>query len=388
MNEDATRALLPAGLRDLLPLEAEQEARLRETLLATLAARGYDLVKPPLIEFEDSLLSGAGAAMMADTFRLMDPVSQRMMGVRADMTLQVARIATTRLANAPRPLRLSYAGYVLRVKGSQLRPERQFVQVGAELIGSAAVEADAEAVLLAAEALVRVGVRLLSVDLNSPTLVPALCRALGCGPVETARLRAALDRKDATEVLAMRGDAARLCGELLNAAGDVDSALERLSRLTLPPPAAGEAQRLVEVASLVRIAQPQLTLTIDPVEYRGFEYQTGVSFTLFARGVRGELGRGGRYLAGNGTGEPATGFTLFLDSVIRAVPEPAPARRLFLPHGTPSEEGGRLRAEGWPTLSGLAPVADVHEEARRLRCSHVLSAGRIVELTESAGGSR
>src|SRR5690606_35936945 len=104
-------------------------------------------VKPPLIEFEDGLLSGPGAAVAADTFRLMDPVSQRMMAIRADMTLQVARIAATRLRNQPRPLRLSYAGQVLRVAGTQLRPERQFGQAGVELIGAACPAADAEVAL-------------------------------------------------------------------------------------------------------------------------------------------------------------------------------------------------------------------------------------------------
>lgn len=380
MNEDAPRALLPAGLRDLLPPEAAQEARLRETLLACLAARGYELVKPPLIEFEDSLLAGAGAAMAADTFRLMDPVSQRMMGLRADMTLQIARLATTRLARAPRPLRLSYAGDVLRVKGSQLRPERQFLQVGAELIGTNAAGADAEAVLLAAEALGRVGVRAISVDLNSPTLVAALCKSLGCGAAETARLRAALDRKDAAAVAKVGGPAAVLCGELLGVAGSADQALPRIAALALPPPAAAEAKRLTEVAGLVGQAKAELALTVDPVEYRGFEYQTGVSFTLFARGVRGELGRGGRYLAGNGRGEPATGFTLFLDSVIRAVPESEPVRKLFLAHGTAANEGERLRAQGWLTIAGLEPAADARAEARRLGCSHALVAGRIVAL--------
>jgi ATP phosphoribosyltransferase regulatory subunit len=380
MNDDATRALLPAGLRDLLPPEAGHEKRLRDTLLACVAAHGYELAKPPLIEFEDSLLAGMGAPMAADTFRLMDPVSQRMMGVRADMTLQIARMATTRLAKAPRPLRLSYAGDVLRVKGSPLRPERQFLQVGAELIGSASAEADAEAVLLAAEALAQVGVSTLSVDLNSPTLVQVLCKSLGCGPLETARLRAALDRKDSAEVAAVGGPAAAACKALLGAAGKAKQALEALKAIALPPSAAAEAARLAEVAALVHRAKPDLALTIDPVEYRGFEYQTGVSFTLFARGVRGELGRGGRYLAGNGAGEPATGFTLFLDSVTRAVPEPAAVERLFLPYGTAPAVGAELRAEGWITLAGLEPAADARAEAQRLGCSHAWLEGKTVKL--------
>ena len=99
------------------------------------AAHGYQRVKPPLLEFEDSLLAGSGAAVAEQTFRLMDPDSQRMMGLRADTTPQVARIATTRLADAPRPLRLSYAGQCLRVRGTQLAPDRQIAQAGIELIG-------------------------------------------------------------------------------------------------------------------------------------------------------------------------------------------------------------------------------------------------------------
>ncbi len=378
MSEDAKRALLPAGLRDLLPPEAAREAELRESLLAVLAGYGYERVDPPLVEFEDGLLSGLGAATAAETFRLMDPVSQRMMGVRADMTPQVARLATTRLAKAPRPLRLSYAGEVLRVKGSQLRPERQFVQVGAELIGTASAAADAEAVLLAAESLMAVGVARLSVDLNSPTLVSALCR--GLAGAEAAQLKAALDRKDAAAVAAVGGPAAELATALLAAAGSAARALEALAKLKLPPEPAAEAARLAEVAELVRQAQPELVLTIDPVEYRGFEYQTGVSFTLFARGVRGELGRGGRYLAGSAAGEPATGFTLFLDSVIRAVPAAEAAQKLFLPYGTAAAAARAVRAQGWLALAGLEPAANARAEAARLGCSHLWLGGKIVAV--------
>ncbi len=168
--------LLPAGLKDGLPPDAAFEAAMVERLMACFAAWGYERVKPPLIEFEDALLSGMGAAMASETFRLMDPVSQRMMGVRADMTPQVGRIAASRLKGAPRPLRLSYAGQVLRVKGEQMRPERQIGQAGVELIGIASAAADAEAVLLAAEALQQLGVTQLVVDLNAPTLaVVATC---------------------------------------------------------------------------------------------------------------------------------------------------------------------------------------------------------------------
>ena len=132
---------------------------------------------------------------------------------------------------------------------------------------------------------------------------------------------------------------------------------------------------------LVRAAMPSLQLTVDPVEMRGFEYHTGLCFTLFARGVRGELGRGGRYMAGDAYaeagGEASTGFTLYLDTVIRALTPPAAQRRLYLPFGLDHAAAAELRGEGWTTVAGLSPEADAKAEARRLRCTHILSkAGR------------
>src|SRR4029079_8705016 len=123
MNDAPHPALLPAGLYDLLPPEAEIEAAVTARLMGVLAADGYERVKPPLVEFEETLLAGAGTAMANDTFRTMDPISHRMVGVRADMTPQVARIAATRLAHRPRPLRPSYAGQALRGPGSLMPPE-------------------------------------------------------------------------------------------------------------------------------------------------------------------------------------------------------------------------------------------------------------------------
>ncbi|WP_448190868.1 ATP phosphoribosyltransferase regulatory subunit [Azospirillum sp. sgz301742] len=382
MPNPSSSALLPAGLHDVLPLEAAHEAAAIERLMAAFAAYGYERVKPPLVEFEESLLSGSGVAMAKQTFRLMDPLSQRMMAVRADMTPQIARIATTRLAKSARPLRLCYAGQVLRVKGSQMRPERQFAQVGVEIIGVLQPESDAEVVLLAAGALDAVGVRHLSVDLCVPTMVPLVCRALGLDDDTTATLRAALDRKDAAAVAAVGGPAAELLEKLIAASGPAERAMAALAGLALPEAAEKDRRRLTEVVRLIRAARPDLTVTVDLVEHRGFEYQTGLSFTLFARGVRGELGGGGRYRAGirsggEDEGEPATGFTLYMDSVLRAVPAPTAPKRVFVPHGTPVGTAADLRAQGWVTVAGLEPAADERSEARRLACSHVYTGGTV-----------
>ena len=373
MIDVGTEALLPDGLRDGLPPDAAHESSVVARLTESFGRFGYELVEPPLVEFEDTLLDGVASSIANATFRLMDPVSQRMMGVRADMTLQVARIASTRLVNAPRPLRLAYAGQVLRVRGSQLRPEREFRQAGVELIGAAEAAADAEVVVLATTALADAGVADISVDINLPPLVPRLCE--GLNTATRNRLRLAIDQKDAVAVAA---DGGHLFAELLDASGPAEVALAKLQVFELPPEAAAERDRLVEVVHLVQEAQPDIMITIDPVEHRGFEYHSGLSFTLFARGVRGEIGRGGRYLTG--AGETATGFSLFLDSIMRAVPVLQLAPRLFLPFGVSVKESAAIRAKGWVGVAGLGSINDARGEARRLGCTHILENGKPVAL--------
>lgn len=385
MTHDPAAALLPSGLRDVLPPEAAFEAATTERLLAVFGRSGYEQVSPPLVEFEDSLLSGVGAAMTRETFRLMDPVSQRMMAVRSDMTPQIARIASTRLAAAPRPLRVSYAGTVLRVTAGQLRPERQFRQAGAELIGNASPAADAEVIVLAVEALATLGVRDITVDLTMPTLVPAVCSALGLRPDRLERLKAALDRKDAALVAEIADPRARgLLLELIDVAGPAGATLTKLAALDLPPRARAAVDQLAEVVRRVEPLADGPSLTVDAVEHRGFEYHDGTSFSLFAAGIRNELGRGGRYRVGaNGraaSGEPATGFTLYMDVVLRAVPRAERPRRLYLPADVALDARRQWQQSGWITIAGLEPAEDAAAEAARLGCDHVLVDGAPVDI--------
>ncbi|MCZ6509255.1 MAG: ATP phosphoribosyltransferase regulatory subunit [Alphaproteobacteria bacterium] len=389
------RALLPSGLNDLLPPRAAQEAGTVSALTDAFAAFGYEQVKPPLVEFETTLIGAAengGGSLAGQMFRLMDPASQRMMAVRADITLQVARIAETRLRDTARPLRLSYAGEVLRVRGSQLRPERLFAQAGVELIGAADVSADIEVVVLAAEALAAAGIAAPTIDLNSPALVAHLLADVGVEDAVVAQLRVALDPKDAasgrditrTHGVAF-GAAARVLDELVSASGTAEDVLPKLHALELPDSASAELARLEAVVTGVRAARAELSLTLDPVEYRGFEYHTGVSFTVFAAGVRGELGRGGRYITT--AGEAATGFSLYLDSIMRALPEPSVAQKMYVPFGAPAAIAGQLRADDWITVAGLAPEEDARAEALRLSCSHCWHNGEILSLSDRGGNA-
>ena len=370
--------LLPSGVVDLLPSEAEAEAVAVGRLMKVFASHGYERVKPPLVEFADGLLAGTGAAMAEQTFKLMDPDTHRTLGLRADMTPQVARIASTRLAARPRPLRLSYAGQCLRVRGTQVDPSRQVAQAGIELIGPDSPAADAEMVLLAAEALTAVGVPRLSFDLTMPTLAPALLDDAGIAGPARASLVRALDRKDAAQVTRHGGRIARLLTELLLAAGPVGSAMAVLEAAELGAGPALLRDRLRETIEAIRVRAPDLRLTLDPVEFRGFRYHTGLCLDIFALGRAEELGRGGRYISNEQ--EPATGLTLFPDAILRVCPPPKQRARAFLPWGSDPECAARLRQDGFATVPALDGAAPPHAEAVRLNCTHILRDGQPVAL--------
>jgi ATP phosphoribosyltransferase regulatory subunit len=382
MNDNAAHpALLPAGLRDVLPPEAEVEARSVEALMDIFAAHGFQRVKTPLLEFEDSLFAGSGAATSDQTFRLMDPESQRMLGFRADTTPQIGRLAVTRLAQAPRPLRLAYAGQCLRVRGSQLQPERQIAQAGIELIGHDAAAADVEVLLTAVAALHAVGLEKLSVDLTVPRLALNLLDDLP--PDQKSALARALDRKDAAMVAALGGAHKTLFLQLLEATGIAADKIAALLAINLPAGAKAHAVRMAEIVAAIGAANPALVVTIDPVEFRGYQYHTGVCMTLFDAAGGAELGRGGRYLCGDtgpASGEPATGITLYPDTIVRAAPAPELRARLYVPSGAPAADAQAARARNFATVAGLAPVADIAAEAARLNCTHWLENGQAIEL--------
>jgi ATP phosphoribosyltransferase regulatory subunit len=234
---------------------------------------------------------------------------------------------------------------------------------------------------MAIEALYALSIENLSIDIALPTLVPAIISGLKLDDQTIATLRAALDRKDEATLFSLAThlgkNTTRQLTAMLRATGPAEAALTSLAKLNLPEVAAGERSSLESVINDIRTATPKLNLTVDLVESRGLEYHTGVTFTIFAKGIRGELGRGGRYLAGTKESEPATGMTLFMDSVLRALPAARKEKRLYLPTKTGIGEARKFRSEGWITVDGLETDVDIKVEANRLRCSHFLSDGII-----------
>lgn len=362
--------LLPEGLEDRLPRAAATATRVMRTIHGVMEGHGYDRVLPPMIEFERSLASRMAGISSRRMFRFVDPQSLRMMALRSDITPQIGRIAGTRLASAPRPLRLCYAGQVVTIKGAGLDPAREKLQCGAELIGVDNVAAAAEVVAVAIEALQAAGARGVSVDFTLPDLVDTLAqKALPLAPGQIDAVRRELDTKDAGGLVEAGGEA---YVPLLYATGDFDTAIEKLAAIDAGGVLAGRIDALRAIAARLG---GRARLTLDPAERHGFEYQSWFGFVLYAEGVRGALGRGGTYRiavpGGMEHGEVATGFSLYPDALIDLLAGSEPALdKLFLPLGHDVQAAERLRAIGWRTVAALSEA----DEAATLGCSHVLGA--------------
>jgi ATP phosphoribosyltransferase regulatory subunit len=347
-----TNGLLPTGFRDRLPPEADASARLVRSVLDSIAAYGYERVQTPLAEFEASLTEALGTSSR-DLLRFVDPVSGETMAVRSDITGQIGRIAKTRMAHHPRPLRLSYGGPVVKLRSTQLRPEREMMQVGAELIGLDSVAAASEIITVAIEALKAAGVTGITLDLTLPDLIDVLAP-----DGDVAALKAQLDAKDAASV---PPDYA----PLIAAAGPFASAVERLRSFDK---AGVLASRLDALEAIVAVLPADIRVTLDPTELHGFEYQTWIGFSLFSGATSGEIGRGGSYRIGD---EPAIGFSAYIDPLIDAGLAQAERRRLFLPFGTAPGVATTFRSEGWITVAELS----AGDSAEAQICSHILSDG-------------
>ena len=364
--------LLPEGFRDRLPPQAEVAARVSRAMIDVLASYGYARVAPALAEFESVLAKHSGDANRTQHLRFTDPVSGHTLALRGDITVQVGRIATTRMKNAPRPLRLAYHGQILRLRAMQLRPERELTQLGAELVGNDSVAAACEIVGVAIDALEAAGVKDITIDFTLPDLVERLAeKALPLAADKIDAIRSELDMKDAGGLSALGADAYL---PLLAATGPFTEAVEKLRAIDAGGALASRIRALEAIAGNIA---GRANVTLDPTERHGFEYQSWFGFTIFAKGYSAALGRGGTYYIdrADGPSEPATGFSLYPDPLIDLADESL-VRRVFLPLGTDAATAAKMRHEGWATVAAL----DENDSAAVLSCTHIWTNGQAIPV--------
>ena len=328
--------VLPDHLADVLPSEARHIEELRRLLLDTARGFGYELVMPPLLEHLESLLSGSGGALDLQTFKLVDQLSGRTLGLRADTTPQVARI-DAHLLNRQSVTRLCYCGPVLHTRPDRPFATREPLQFGAEIYGHAGAEADLEVLQLALRCLHAVGVNDFQLDLSDARIVPALLEGVSLSPSTRDALHAALASKDASGLAQLASElpapVAQALQTLLGLYGDA-SVLAQAEQAFAKWPKVGEA-----IASLRHVASElgEVTLSFDLAELRGYTYYSGLRFAVYVPGISDALVRGGRYDevgAIFGRKRPAAGFSLDLKELVAVVPELALKAAIRAPWGT------------------------------------------------------
>lgn len=318
--------VLPDHIADVLPSEARHIEELRRGLLDTARSYGYELVMPPLLEHLESLLTGTGEALDLQTFKLVDQISGRMLGVRADTTQQVARI-DAHLLNRRGVARLCYCGPVLHTWPDRPHATREPLQFGAEIYGHAGLEADLESLELARSCLAVAGVRAATVDMADVRIVRSLLNGVNASADSLRRVYAALAAKDASELSALTRnfpDASRDgLRVLLNLYGD-QSVLQEAEKALSGTPGIGallsDLRWLAERLDGARV-------TFDLSDLRGYSYYSGARFAIYADGASDALVRGGRYDevgAVFGRNRPAAGFSLDLKQLVSTVPARAP----------------------------------------------------------------
>ena len=323
MHEE--RWLLPAGIEEVLPAEAQVMEGLRRELLDLYRSWGYELVIPPFIDYLDSLLTGTGHDLDLQTFKLTDQLTGRLLGVRADMTPQVARIDAHHLRRES-PTRLCYLGTVLHTRSDGFAGTRSPMQLGAEIYGHSGVASDAEILRLVVLTLRRAGIEGAYLDLGHVGIFRGLARQAGLTPIQEQALFEVLQRKAIPELsdlmaeFGVAGAPGRMLLELAELNGD--DALERARRVLAEaePAVLAALDHLEGLAAELQRWLPEVPVHFDLAELRGYHYKTGMVFAAFAPGWGMEIARGGRYDdIGRvfGRARPAVGFSTDLKGLIR-----------------------------------------------------------------------
>jgi ATP phosphoribosyltransferase regulatory subunit len=360
------RWLLPEGIDEILPPEARRLEAMRRRLLDLFDLWGYELVMPPLVEYLESLLTGSGRDLDLQTFKLTDQLTGRLMGIRADMTPQAARIDAHYLKRQA-PVRLCYVGSVLRTRPDEFAGSRELLQLGAELYGHPGPESDIEILRLMLETLATVGLTNLHLDLGQVGVFRGLAKDAGLAPELEAALFDALQRKARPEVEALLagGDLAAAKKQALAALLDLNGAGDVLARArgllkSAPGDVVQALANLQTVAEAVQRAYPKLPVYFDLAELRGYRYYTGVMFSVLVPGQGQAVAQGGRYDGigkAFGRARAATGFSADLRQLLKIAPAvDGPRGAILAAHGDDpglQQTIARLRGAGERVVSAL-----------------------------------
>jgi len=367
------KSLIPEGFKDHVDFNTNVEHEYKNKIIDYFISNGFDLVKTPLVEFYKKNSSNC--------FFIESNKKEPKLFIRDDITPQIIRIASSRFKNKTRPIKLCYYGEVIRKKGSMLRPERQFLQVGSEIIGSKSVLADIEVINLAYKSLKKIGIKNITIELTSKIFLDEIFAKI----TETnslKKLKTFINQKDIKNSLTLiKNKKDRLLFEILfNLTGNFNNLIKKINKLSVSNILKKEIENIKKITKNINL-QTKDQIIFDFIELDNKNYHDGIKFTFFAKNVRGEIANGGRYKINNDKKEEsAVGFTCFMDTVLRASSFENMSKKILIPFKTKETIKNNLIKKNYIIFSFFGDNSDIRLFAKKYLCTHIYENNKIKKI--------
>ena len=371
--------LLPEGFRDSLPELATKENRVNSTFIKLMQINGFLLVKPPLLEFESSLFFLLDNNEDSNSFRVLDPISQKMMGIRSDITVQIARISCGSLIELPRPLKVCYSGEVLRVNNNSLNLSRQSTQIGSEIIGIEQNDCENEIISLMIESLNNLKIKNFFINFTMPTLISAIDKDFKLSKPDLEFVRERFNNKNSDGLEKVSKRLKTISDALIESVGDAKINLKKLKKINFTKNIKLEIQSFIKIIGRIIEDFPDLKILIDPSEIDESNYHTGIAFKVFSENLK-ELFSGGNYKVSN---ENCIGFSGFTESLLlETLMKKELIKKILIPKYSDPELKKNLQKKGFFTFQAIKKLnkQQIKTEANKQECNYYFFENNIFKV--------
>ncbi len=372
--------LLPIGFRDILTNEAELQFEYGQKLVKNFNSWGYSFIEPPIIEFEKTLADIKNKFLNKKTLSFLDPLTKDKISLRPDITTQLARIAEDRLFGLPKPLRLCYFGDVFRADKPKLSSDRQFKQAGIEIIDSKSLLADIEVINLSLDSLKKINFKKISLDINIPIILEKIFDDFKISSIKRNDLRKLVANKNIKEIYNYNSKLFDILKAIIDSSGPLKKNIKKIQKIRFGTNAKKVIKDFIKVSSLfLKKNYDEYKISIDLLDHRGFEYYTGITFSIFCLNSSKEVCRGGRYLTSKN--KDAVGSTFLLNQFLslKNVSKNSKKRILISYNNSFDKNLPDLRKKGWITIQNIESDND-KKIAKLHNCKFVFKNNKIYSL--------
>ena len=372
--------LLPIGFRDILTNEAELQFEYGQKLVKNFNSWGYSFIEPPIIEFEKTLADIKNKFLNKKTLSFLDPLTKDKISLRPDITTQLARIAEDRLFGLPKPLRLCYFGDVFRADKPKLSSDRQFKQAGIEIIDSKSLLADIEVINLSLDSLKKINFKKISLDINIPIILEKIFDDFKISSIKRNDLRKLVANKNIKEIYNYNSKLFDILKAIIDSSGPLKKNIKKIQKIRFGTNAKKVIKDFIKVSSLfLKKNYDEYKISIDLLDHRGFEYYTGITFSIFCLNSSKEVCRGGRYLTSKNKDAVVSTFLLNQFLSLKNVSKNSKKRILISYNNSFDKNLPDLRKKGWITIQNIESDND-KKIAKLHNCKFVFKNNKIYSL--------